>query len=472
MDTPTSSTWEEGSQSDYADLDDDDMPLDHQRGSVLRALNLRRDDEHDDDAASDVSSECSGEPGSPYGSPYPRWPVCKLAARMPPPAPLLQRLGTEARRGGARDRKAGCTELQLMKERFSKLLLGEDMSGGGKGVSTAAAISNAITNLYATVFGSCHRLEPLPVEKKSMWRREMDCLLSVCDYIVEFFPSKDILPDGTTREVMATRPRSDIYVNLPALEKLDDMLLEILDGFQKTEFWYLNDKAHKDSCDDSAPCRPASHRGEERWWLPVPCVTKSGLTEPARRDLRQKHDCASQIHKAAMAINNGILAEIKIPESYTQTLPKCGRASVGDAIYRGMSFPGKFSPEYLLDCLELSSEHEALEAADRVEAAMHVWRRKAGHGHARSPWGAVKDLMESDKNVMLASRAEDALLCLKHRFPGLSQTTLDASKIQHNKDVGQAVLESYSRVLESLAYTIVTCIDDVLFADESARKIG
>ena len=106
---------------------------------------------------------------------------------------------------------------------------------------------------------------------------------------------------------------------------------------------------------------------------------------------------------------------------------------MGDAIYRGMSFPGKFSPEYLLDCLEISSEHEAVEAADRVEAAMHVWRRKAGHGHARSPWGAVKDLMESDKNVMLASRAEDALLCLKHRFPGLSQTTLDASKIQHNK---------------------------------------
>jgi hypothetical protein len=41
--------------------------------------------------------------------------------------------------------------------------------------------------------------------------------------------------------------------------------------------------------------------------------------------------------------------------------------------------------------------------------------------------------MESDKNVMLASRAEDVLLCLKQRFPGLSQTTLDASKIQYNK---------------------------------------
>ena len=35
----------------------------------------------------------------------------------------------------------------MMKERFAKLLLGEDMSGGAKGVSSALAISNAITNL-------------------------------------------------------------------------------------------------------------------------------------------------------------------------------------------------------------------------------------------------------------------------------------------------------------------------------------
>lgn len=39
------------------------------------------------------------------------------------------------------------TEVEMMKERFAKLLLGEDMSGGGKGVCTALAISNAITNL-------------------------------------------------------------------------------------------------------------------------------------------------------------------------------------------------------------------------------------------------------------------------------------------------------------------------------------
>jgi len=39
------------------------------------------------------------------------------------------------------------SELEQMKERFAKLLLGEDMSGGGKGVSSALALSNAFTNL-------------------------------------------------------------------------------------------------------------------------------------------------------------------------------------------------------------------------------------------------------------------------------------------------------------------------------------
>lgn len=45
---------------------------------------------------------------------------------------------------------SSCTfgaDMELMKERFAKLLLGEDMSGGGKGVSSALALSNAITNL-------------------------------------------------------------------------------------------------------------------------------------------------------------------------------------------------------------------------------------------------------------------------------------------------------------------------------------
>lgn len=44
------------------------------------------------------------------------------------------------------------SDMEQMKERFSKLLLGEDNSGGGKGVSSALALSNAITNLAGGIF--------------------------------------------------------------------------------------------------------------------------------------------------------------------------------------------------------------------------------------------------------------------------------------------------------------------------------
>lgn len=44
------------------------------------------------------------------------------------------------------------SDLDLMKAKFAKLLLGEDMSGGGKGVSSALALSNAITNLAGFFF--------------------------------------------------------------------------------------------------------------------------------------------------------------------------------------------------------------------------------------------------------------------------------------------------------------------------------
>lgn len=80
-------------------------------------------------------------------------------------------------------------EMDQMKEKFAKLLLGEDMSGGGTGVSSALALSNAITNLAASVFGEQSRLEPMSTERKARWRKEMAWLLSVTDHIVELVPS-------------------------------------------------------------------------------------------------------------------------------------------------------------------------------------------------------------------------------------------------------------------------------------------
>ena len=39
------------------------------------------------------------------------------------------------------------SDVEAMKEKFSNLLVGEDATGGTKGLSTALALSNAITNL-------------------------------------------------------------------------------------------------------------------------------------------------------------------------------------------------------------------------------------------------------------------------------------------------------------------------------------
>jgi len=42
-------------------------------------------------------------------------------------------------------------------------------------------------------------------------------------------------------------------------------------------------------------------------------------------------------------------------------------------------------------------------------------------------------IMDTEKRDLLAERAEGLLISLKQRFPGLTQTSLDMSKIQYNK---------------------------------------
>lgn len=63
-------------------------------------------------------------------------------------------------------------------------------------------------------------------------------------------------------------------------------------------------------------------RQEAKWWLPVPRVPSGGLLEETRKQLSHIRDCANQILKAAIAINNMALAEMEIPESYLESLPK------------------------------------------------------------------------------------------------------------------------------------------------------
>nr|XP_020191420.1 rho guanine nucleotide exchange factor 8-like [Aegilops tauschii subsp. strangulata] len=348
------------------------------------------------------------------------------------------------------------SEMDLMKERFAKLLLGEDMSGTGKGVSSALALSNSITNLAASVFGEQRRLEPMSADRKARWKKEIGWLLSVTDHIVEFVPLQQVSEDGTSMEVMGTQLRRDILMNIPALRKLDAMLLGYLDNFKdEQEYWYVSKNANESEKGD-AP------RDGEKWWIPTVRVPPEGLSDQSRRWLQHQQDLVGQVLKAAMAINADVLAQMEIPEEYIEALPKNGRESLGDSIYRTIT-DDYFDPNGLLDSVDLSTGHKIVDLKDRIEASVVIWQRKLCN---KLSWGPGVSL---EKREQFEERAQTVLLILKHKFPGSAQSSLDISKIQYNKDVGFAILESYSRALESLAFAVLSRIEDVLYADTVAR---
>ncbi|KAH7865361.1 hypothetical protein Vadar_005644 [Vaccinium darrowii] len=376
-----------------------------------------------------------------------------------PLSPMADRLESRSQASAPLSNEPMQIEMEMMKERFSKLLLGEDMSGGGKGVSSALALSNAITNLSASIFGEQKRLEPMAPDRKAKWRREIDWLLSVTDQIVEMVPSKQKSKDGTNMEIMTTRQRTDLHMNIPALRKLDAMLIDTLDNFKdQNEFSYV-------SKDDES--EKGNKRKDDKWWIPTPKVPPNGLSEVTRKWLQFQKDSVHQVLKAAMAINAQVVSEMGIPENYIDSLPKNGRASLGDSIYRSITSGDYFDPDHFLSTMDLSSEHKILDLKNRIEASVVIWKRKMNAKDGKSAWGSAVSL---DKREMFEERAETILLIIKQRFPGIPQSALDISKIQYNRDVGHAVLESYSRILESLAYTVMSRIEDILHADSLAQN--
>ncbi|KAJ6921147.1 LOW QUALITY PROTEIN: hypothetical protein NC651_014661 [Populus alba x Populus x berolinensis] len=215
----------------------------------------------------------------------------------------------------------------------------------------------------------------------------------------------------------------------------------------------------------SSSLRRPSIRQEEKWWLPFPKVPPAGLSEDTRKKLQQCRECTSQILKAALAINNSL--RWKIPDTYFESLPKSGKACLGRIMYHYITAK-RFSPDYLLDYLDLSSEFTTLEIANRIEAATHFLEPKLPEQALNSckEWEVIMGWQDE----RISKRAEALIHNLRLRFPGLPQTALDVNKIQYNKDVGHAIMESYSRVMESLAFNIMARIDDLLYVDDATKQ--
>ncbi|KAK9276911.1 hypothetical protein L1049_006448 [Liquidambar formosana] len=356
------------------------------------------------------------------------------------------------------------SDVETMKERFAKLLLGEDITGGCKGATTALALSNAITNL--AVFGELWKLEPLPEERKSRWRREMDWLLSPTNYMVELVPAKQNGANGRSLEIMTPKARADIHMNLPALQKLDSILIGMLDSMVDTEFWYAEGGSHAEG-------RSRSPRQSKRWWLPSPQVPTNGLSDTQRKKLLYQGKVVHQVFKAAKSINENVLLEMTIPTVIRDTLPKSGKASLGEELYRVLNAESSSAGE-MLNSLNLKSDHSALDAINRLEAAVFAWKDKiseqvSGKSPVRTSWSFIKDPMsEVDKKELILDRAEALLQQLKTRYPNLPQTFLNVTKIQYGKDVGHAILEAYSRVLGNLAFSMLCRVGDILQEDVSS----
>ncbi|KMZ66305.1 putative Rop guanine nucleotide exchange factor [Zostera marina] len=262
------------------------------------------------------------------------------------------------------------TDMELMKEKFAKLLLGEDMSGGGKGVPSALALSNAITNLAASVFSEQRKLEPMPDDRKTRWKKEIDWLLSVTDNIVEMVPKIQQTSNGIQLEIMTTQQRTDLHAKIPVLRKLDAMLLDYLENFKdQNEFRYVS----KDS--DESEKANTVQRNDEKWWLPIVKVPPEGLSVVSRKWLEFQKESVHKIFKAAMAINAQVLSAMEIPENYIESLPKNGRESLGDVLYKGITVES-FDPEQLLSTLDMSTEHKTVELKNRIEASVVIWKRK------------------------------------------------------------------------------------------------
>ncbi|GLT64437.1 hypothetical protein SLA2020_369320 [Shorea laevis] len=159
-----------------------------------------------------------------------------------------------------------------------------------------------------------------------------------------------------------------------------------------------------------------------------------------------------QVFKAAKSINENVLLEIPVPAIIKDALPKSGKASLGEELYKFL-FAESSSFDEILNSLNLKFEHRALEVINRLEAAIFAWKVKvtehvSGKSPVRTSWSFIKDQMsEMDKMELLLDRAEALLHQLKIRYPNLPHTFLNVTKIQYGKDVGHSILEAYSRVL-------------------------
>eukprot|EP00854_Cymbomonas_tetramitiformis_P002072 gene2072-2769_t len=376
-------------------------------------------------------------------------------------------------------------DVVAMRRRFSQLLLGEDRSGGRHGRSPALAISNAITNLAAATFGDLRRLAPLSQLNRAKWERELQWLLSPCEEIVERVPST----------VLLAVQRSDLHLYLPLLRRHYTRLQTVLDAFASAEFWYENSfEGGMSGCETQRV--EAALEEAQQCFRAIRSINSQALgvmevPEPVPA-MSETASCLAELVEGAAG---------QVPEEHSANLPGTVRAVLGEQLHRYLTAE-PFFPDLLLDKLRVgwegrrekeeegragpSTARLARDLSDQLEMACSIWGLEAaapaGEDQAAaqaSTWRARASSEDRASNAATwRTRAETLLTQIKVRRPSLGQTKLEALKIEHNRDVGLAVVEAYSRVLESLAACIISRVRALLFinsqigSSETVKKGG
>ncbi|KAM5586254.1 hypothetical protein ABKV19_005251 [Rosa sericea] len=133
--------------------------------------------------------------------------------------------------------------------------------------------------------------------------------------MVELVHSRKNGANGRTLEIMTLKARADIHINLPALKKLDSMLIETLDSMVDTEFGYVEGGSRAEG-------RNRTLGQSKRWWLPSPQVPATGLSDTEKNKLLKQGKVVHQVFKAARTINESVLLEMPVPTIIRDALPK------------------------------------------------------------------------------------------------------------------------------------------------------
>uniref|UniRef100_A0A2P2KHD4 PRONE domain-containing protein n=1 Tax=Rhizophora mucronata TaxID=61149 RepID=A0A2P2KHD4_RHIMU len=88
-----------------------------------------------------------------------------------------------------------------------------------------------------------------------------------------------------------------------------------------TEFWYTE-------VGSRAEGRSKSAKQSKRWWLPLPQVPKTGLSDSGRKRFLHQRKVVYQVLKAAKSINENILLEMPVPTIIKDALPKVSMISL------------------------------------------------------------------------------------------------------------------------------------------------